>query len=196
MWHFTFLLPPSPNRNASSSTSHCENAGCLSLFQPATVVWSPHGPMNSQTMTTCISPSRSHQLGARLPFCSQLVLHAAIIPFVPFICGHSTLLCRFWQTFCRKRLENRLLQRGRTRELSRFVPGCTDVSQPHRVLVYGCIDKLLAGTGRGAASHCAELLVTSWAAAGGTGCFESLLNPRLGAAQTGLLFKRRLLTLF
>lgn len=138
------------------------------------MAWSPHGPMNS--LTNC---SNLYFPIQESPFCSQLVLHAARIRFVPFfffVCGCSTLLCRFWQTFCQKCLENHLLQRGRTGELSRFVPGCTDVLQLDCVLIYGHIDKLLAGTSRGAVLCCAQLLVTGWAAAGGTGCFESLLK--------------------
>lgn len=37
---------------------------------------------------------------------------------------------------------------------------------------------------------CAGLLVTRWAAARGTGCFESLLKSHLRAVWTGLHFKR------
>lgn len=142
-----FFATSSLNRNVSSSTAHCKNAERLNLLQPATVVWSPskatHGLMNSLTNhDTLYFPIQESLAGG------QLVPCVARIPFVVFFFFLDVqLLCGFRQTFCQKCLENHLLQRGRVRELSRFVPGHTDGSQPDRVLVHehSCAGRQAAG---------------------------------------------------
>lgn len=87
--------------------------------------------------------------------------------------------------FSKKCLENHILWRVKARELSRFVPGYAGGSQPGCSGAHTHRDKLLAVSG-GAVSWWTGLLVTSWAVARGTGCFESLLKPRLRAVRTGL----------
>lgn len=75
--HLTCLLPPSLNSNVSSVVARFKNAQCLynqlqwhdHLQKQLMALWTC-----SQIMTAGISPSGSHRLGNRLPFCSQLDL--------------------------------------------------------------------------------------------------------------------------
>lgn len=139
--HFTFLLPPSLSRNVSSSVAACKNAEYLHLLEPATVARSPpkaaHGPMNSLTNHDSLYfPIQESLAGGQAAF-----RHPARPPWgkdslCAFFLGRSTLLCRFWQTFCQKCLANHLVQRRRVRELSRLVPRYTDGSQLDCVLVH------------------------------------------------------------
>lgn len=141
--HFIFLLPPSLSGDVSSSVACCKNAEFLNLLRPAIVAQSPpkaaHGPMNSLTNHNSLYfPIQESPAGGQAAFLQPACPPCGKDSLCAFFLGLSTLLCKFWQTFCQKCLENHLFQRRRARESSEFVHGCTDGLQPDHVLVHEC----------------------------------------------------------
>lgn len=119
-----FLLPPSLNRNVSSSAACCKNSEHLNLLQPAAVARSPpkaaHGPMTSLINRVSLyfpiweSPVTGQAVfpqPARSPCCKD-----SLCAFIFFSWTFNSL-CRLWQTFCQKCLENHRLQSIRVKEL-------------------------------------------------------------------------------
>lgn len=161
---------------------------CGHLQKPLMALWT-----HSQTMTPCIFPSRSHWLGASLSPVWQG------FPLWFFFFSWTFNSCADLGRLSAKNVWRITFSKEAGWESSPDLFPGTQMAHSRTVSWFmntvALVDKLLAGTGGGAVSCCAGLLVTSWAAARGTGCFESLLKSCLRAVWTGLHFKCCLLIL-